>query len=150
MHTVLFVCQKYSLANSLINDICFLSAFLISMVFNQLKGNNFSRSFFFFLKKDVERVKQQPENLKHVKEARENKDSGVSEAEEDGEETNRPRTERDSVYQDLDTETLYKRLQEVDPVYASRTHPNNRRKLLRYQQSYRECLQKVSGILFFL
>nr|XP_011441198.2 tRNA dimethylallyltransferase isoform X1 [Crassostrea gigas] len=80
---------------------------------------------------DVERVKQQPENLKHVKEARENKDSGVSEAEEDGEETNRPRTERDSVYQDLDTETLYKRLQEVDPVYASRTHPNNRRKLLR-------------------
>lgn len=87
---------------------------------------------FFFLKKDVERVKQQPENLKHVKEARENKDSGVSEAEEDGEETNRPRTERDSVYQDLDTETLYKRLQEVDPVYASRTHPNNRRKMLRY------------------
>lgn len=45
MHTVLFVCQKYSLAYSLINDICFLSAFFISMV-NKLKGNNFSRLFF--------------------------------------------------------------------------------------------------------
>lgn len=45
MHTVLFVCQKYSLANSLINDICFLSAFVISIV-NKLKGNNFSWFFF--------------------------------------------------------------------------------------------------------
>lgn len=130
MHTVLFVCQKYSLANSLINDICFLSAFVISIV-NKLKGNNFSW-FFFLVKKDVERVKQQPGNIEHVKEVGENKDSGVTEADEDGEETNRPRMERDSVYQDLDTETLYKRLQEVDPVYASRTHPNNRRKMLRY------------------
>lgn len=88
--------------------------------------------FFFLVKKDVERVKQQPGNIEHVKEVGENKDSGVTEADEDGEETNRPRMERDSVYQDLDTETLYKRLQEVDPVYASRTHPNNRRKMLRY------------------
>lgn len=88
--------------------------------------------FFFLVKKDVERVKQQPGNIELVKEVGENKDSGVTEADEDDEETNRPRMERDSVYQDLDTETLYKRLQEVDPVYASRTHPNNRRKMLRY------------------
>ncbi|XP_048760092.2 tRNA dimethylallyltransferase-like isoform X2 [Ostrea edulis] len=46
------------------------------------------------------------------------------------------RSERDGTYNDLDTPTLYQRLQTVDPASAGRIHPNDRRKLLRAMEVF--------------
>ncbi|XP_061197684.1 tRNA dimethylallyltransferase-like [Saccostrea echinata] len=52
------------------------------------------------------------------------------------EESHRLRSEKDGVYGGLDTCTLYQSLQTVDPLSASRIHPNDRRKMLRALEAY--------------
>ncbi|XP_062610138.1 tRNA dimethylallyltransferase-like [Saccostrea cucullata] len=60
----------------------------------------------------------------------------LSEVVTEEESCNHLRSEKDSVYRDLDTRTLYQSLQSIDPLTASRLHPNDRRKMLRALEVY--------------